>query len=261
MSHAALERAEAAAFADMWTAFGLPLLRVGPAACLSFPPDLASPMLNRVIALGLEGSVSDATLDDIDAFLRSAGTTRYSISVAADAEPELAAKLRRRGLVEGYAWMRFRRGLDPASRAETELRVEPTDDGDTFGRIVAAGFELPPPAGHGFAALVGRPGWHMFLAVDGAEPAAAAALFVHEGVGWFGAAATLAEHRRKGAQNALLAARVERAREVGLDVLTVETGEHVPDRPSASYRNILRAGFEELYLRPNFVADATASPR
>jgi hypothetical protein len=32
----------------------------------------------------------------------------------------------------------------------------------------------------------------------------------------------------------------------------VETGERVPDRPSASYRNILKAGFEEAYLRPNW---------
>ena len=36
-------------------------------------------------------------------------------------------------------------------------------------------------------------------------------------------------------------------------LLFVETGERVPERPSASYRNILRAGFEEAYLRPNWL--------
>jgi GNAT superfamily N-acetyltransferase len=253
VSDARLELAEAAAFAEMWDALGLPS-RVAGATCLSFPPDPANTMLNRVVGLGLAGPVADADLDAIDAFFCAAGTTQYSISVARDAEPELQDKLGGRRFAEGYAWMRFRRGTGPAPPVETELRIEPTRDGDTFGRIVAAGFELPPEAAGSFAPLVGRPGWSMFLALDGDEPAAAAALFVRDGVGWFGAAATLPEHRRKGAQNALLAARIERARELGLEELTVETGERVPDRPSNSYRNILRAGFEELYLRPNFVS-------
>ena len=59
-------------------------------------------------------------------------------------------------------------------------------------------------------------GWECWLAVDGDEPAAAAGVFVAEGVGYIGFAATLAEHRGKGAQNALLAERIDHAREVGL---------------------------------------------
>ena len=34
--------------------------------------------------------------------------------------------------------------------------------------------------------------------------------------------------------------------------LTVETGERIDGRPSTSYRNILRAGFAETYLRANW---------
>jgi hypothetical protein len=33
-----------------------------------------------------------------------------------------------------------------------------------------------------------------------------------------------------------------------------ETGEQLPGRPSASYRNIVRAGFEELYVLRNWLS-------
>jgi len=46
--------------------------------------------------------------------------------------------------------------------------------------------------------------------------------------------------------------RILDAAAAGCHTLFVETGERVPDRPSGSYRNILRAGFREAYLRPNW---------
>ena len=36
--------------------------------------------------------------------------------------------------------------------------------------------------------------------------------------------------------------------------MTTETGEHVEGKPDQSYRNILRAGFREAYLRPNWLS-------
>jgi GNAT superfamily N-acetyltransferase len=248
------ELAEAAAFSGMWDCLGLPLLRVAGATCLALPDARGDTLLNRVIAVGASEPAGDDVLDEIDRFYREAEVPRYSISVAPGPGAELEERLRRRGFSPGYPWMRFRRGVHEPPEAASELRVAEAADGETFGRIVAAGFGLPPEAGAGLAAVAGRPGWHLFLALAGDEPAAAAALFVHEGVGWFGAAATLPEHRRRGAQNALLAARIRRAAELGLEALTVETGENVPERPSGSYRNILRAGFEEWYLRPNLLS-------
>jgi GNAT superfamily N-acetyltransferase len=252
---ARLELAEAAAFAGMWEATGEPLLRLGGATCTAFPSAPGETMLNRAIALGVEGPVTDDDLDEIAAFFRESGAARHAISVAPDAPSDLGSRLEARAYVPGYAWMRFRRSpVDPPD-VETTLRVEPATDGDAFSRVVAAGFELPAPEpGTGLGTLAGREGWHLFLAYDGDEPAGAAALFAHDGVGWFGAAATLPEHRQKGAQTALLAARIERALALGLDELTVETGEYVTDRPSASYRNILRARFSEAYVRPNWLS-------
>jgi len=84
---------------------------------------------------------------------------------------------------------------------------------------------------------------------------------VHGRHGWLGQAATLPAHRRRGAQSALIAARIRAAAEAGAEVVVTETGEIVDDRPTISYRNILRAGFRAVYLRPNYVsppADAVA---
>ena len=92
--------------------------------------------------------------------------------------------------------------------------------------------------------------------MDGDEQAAAAGVYIDEGVGYLGFAATLAEHRGKGAQNALLAKRIEHARAAGCDVLVTETGERRDDLPSNSYRNILRAGFAEVAVHANWLRPA-----
>jgi hypothetical protein len=44
----------------------------------------------------------------------------------------------------------------------------------------------------------------------------------------------------------------------GARTAVTETGERLPDKPSNSYRNILRAGFHERYLRHNYLSPAAA---
>jgi GNAT superfamily N-acetyltransferase len=246
------ERAEAEAFGDLNLAAGLPVLRIAGGVCCA-TPRVDSPMLNQAIGIGVEQEPTDAELDEIESFYADAGV-HYYVSLAPAAQRSVEHRLRERGFVDGYAWMKFSRGLEPAPPRETSLVVEPTQDGVTFFRIAAAAFNLSPDLPLKWDRIAGRPNWHLFLALDDGEPVAAAALFVHDGVGWLGAAGTLEEHRGKGAQSALLAARIERARELGVDAVVTETGQRLPDRPSSSYRNILRAGFSEAYLRPNLLS-------
>ena len=250
---ARLEQVEAAAYGGLYETAGLPVLRIAGATCFSSPAVPQSTMLNRVAGLGLAGPVTDAMLDDIGAFFRAAGAD-YAVSLAPAAEPTLTARLTERGFSAGYAWMKFRRDLSPPVPAETQLRVAATDDGAAFGSVVGRAYGLPDEAASMFSHVGARRDWHLFLAYDNGEPVGGAALYAHDGVGWLGATAILAEQRGRGAQNALLAARIARGRELGLSALTTETGERLPDRASSSYRNILRAGFEEAYLRPNLVA-------
>src|SRR5919198_468066 len=75
------------------------------------------------------------------------------------------------------------------------------------------------------ANIVGRPGWSCYVAYDGDVPAGAGTLYVHERIGWLGFGATLPRFRGRGAQSAILAARIEEARRQSCSVVTTETGE------------------------------------
>jgi GNAT superfamily N-acetyltransferase len=215
-----------------------------------------SRLFNHVYGLGRSTSATDEQLDRIAEFY---GEETYFVALARDAEPaDLAARLEARGFERDYAWTKFRRGVEPPPPLDTALRVEPIgpQHARDFGRIVAAGFELPEFIGRWFAALFARPRWTCFLALAGDEPAAVGTLFVCRGVGWLSFAATLPEFRRRGAQSALLATRIQAAAELGCSMVISETGALEEGRPSNSYRNIVRAGFEPVYDRPNYRSPA-----
>jgi GNAT superfamily N-acetyltransferase len=167
----------------------------------------------------------------------------------------LGAELEARGFTRDYGWMKFTRGVG-AREAHSDLDSVPVgpERADDFASVVAGGFGMPDWAKPLAANVVGRPGWSCYVAYDADAPAGAGALYVHEGVGWLGLGATLPQFRGRGAQSALLAARIEGARRQGCREITTETGELEDDRPSNSYRNIVRAGFREAGARANFRA-------
>ena len=72
--------------------------------------------------------------------------------------------------------------------------------------------------------IVGRPGWHCFVSVVGGETAGPGALFVEGEYAWLGIGATKPEARRRGAHSALLARRIEAARDYGARLAVTETG-------------------------------------
>ena len=153
--------------------------------------------------------------------------------------------------------MTFRRGVEPLPFRSDLRVVEVEDDTDAavVAHIVRVSFALPEALERPFRGILDT-GWLAWLAFDGDEPAAAAGLFVTEGAGYAGFAATLPAHRGKGAQGALLAARIRRAAELGCDIVLCETGERRGDRPDSSYRNLLRAGFEEVGVTANWLGRA-----
>jgi len=205
----------------------------------------------------LNHALGVSTVEQLDAVGPFYGDSHHAVSPAPSAR--LDAELIERGYEPGYAWMKFARGVEPLEPAPTDLVVceIDRDRAADFARCVVEGFETPPRFGDWLAQLPGRDGWHCFAAYEGDEPAASGALFVCEDVGWCGIAATRSAFRRRGAQSAILAARVRRAAELGCTLVVTETGELVDDRPSNSYRNILRAGFEPQYLRANYFPKAS----
>jgi GNAT superfamily N-acetyltransferase len=229
-------------------------VEAGGATVLTIAAAPGSPMLNRVVGLGVERPASEPELDAALATI-GPGVTYY---VAVDPQarpPEIGHWLERRGLQPSWGWMAFARGVEDVPRASTRVELVEVDRPDAaaaFARIVRTGYGLPE-ATESVIARSPDEGWHCWLATDSDEPVGAAALFVAERAGYLGLAATLPEHRGKGAQNALLAARIRRAADLGCDVVFTETGERRDDRPSDSYRNILRAGFRELAVTANWL--------
>jgi GNAT superfamily N-acetyltransferase len=227
----------------------------GGAVVLTVPSAPGSPMLNRVVGLGLSRPATEADVDEALAAVPP-GVTFY-VAVGADARPpELADWLRARGLEPGWGWMTFRRDASlPPPAASTSLwlaRVATDGEAAAFARIQRVAYGLPQELE---PVLASAPlhGWECWLALDGDEPAGAGALFVADRAAYLGFGATLPEHRGKGAQGALLSHRIARAAELGCDVVVTETGERRDDHPSNSYRNILRAGFEEVSVTANWV--------
>jgi GNAT superfamily N-acetyltransferase len=222
-----LERVEAQAMREIATLAGARAGTAGGALCISYP-ETPTPSLNWALPVGAHV--------DVDAVLRWFDGAPHMFSTHDD--------LSAHGYTRGHAWMKFERGDEPAPSVQTDLRIEETRDGALFARVCADGFGLPDAPGQ----FVGSPGFACFLAWDGDEPAACAALYADGDSAWLGVAATKPGFRGRGAQGALLSARIDAARAAGAKRLVTETGE----RPGSSYRNIVRAGFREAYLRPNW---------
>jgi len=140
-----------------------------------------------------------------------------------------------------------------ASRVDAG-RVTAAGDAHAIAQTVCDAFGMPSMLAPWFAALVGRPRWRFVVAERAGAVVAAGAVFIDGDRAWLGIGATLAQHRKLGAQSTLLAARVALAAQAGCSVLSTETGEAVAGEPNPSLSNIRRAGFEQVCSRTNLAA-------
>lgn len=214
-------------------------------------------MVNRVLGLGVREPVREQDVDDsLEQFLRT-GARRFMIQVAPFAEPAVFTEwLAARGFYRHNHWIRLARDLrDTILESRTDLRVARFggDHAEAAGRLEAEAFGHPPELAGLTSGLVGAPGWDFFGAFDDERLVAAAALRVEGAAAWFGFAATTASHRGRGAQSALIAARLEAARDAGCRWACVETAADTPEKPNPSTHNLRRLGFRDAYERPNWV--------
>ncbi len=94
-----------------------------------------------------------------------------------------------------------------------------------------------------YAKSAGEDGFFHYMAFDGALPVAIATLCIFEDLGYLMAAATAEGYRKRGAQQALIATRIRQAERAGCALLVSETLYMIEH----SYRNLQRAGFQEVY--------------
>jgi GNAT superfamily N-acetyltransferase len=263
---AAVENVEFAAAIDLFraapgdvrAAHDIEVRDIAGTTCLTSRGIEPATMFRRAVRLGVAREPSESEVDDVIAIMNRCGL-RYAVPVAPQSRPSaLASWLESRGFTRGYGWMKFARPCDRVPHATSGLavRVVGREHASEFGRVVTEGFGLPPATAPWVGSLAGRANWVCVMAFEGDTPAAAGAVYLDRDHAWLGLGATLTSHRRRGAQTALLARRLNEAAARGARVAVTETGERVPDRPSASYRNIVRAGFEELYVRQNYLSPA-----
>lgn len=190
-------------------------------------------------------------LERIEAHARAAGAPVLGI----DGSPkvidavgvETLARLGYEADYEEHMWG-LRIGEAPAGEEQPHLRVHRAapEDRETFARVLNVGYELPEAhvRGHIFASTIGKPGWTCYLTEIDGTLGAASVLYVTEGVAQFFVATTMPAHRGRGAQTALIRARMHDAIAAGCDLATSQT---VVD--NASPRNMQRHGFAILYTR------------
>ena len=202
----------------------------------------ASANLNRVYLCGVEVGMDFDSVGRLIDLFAAKGVKRFFVWLSPGPDMDIA-----RGWLEESGLSRIRRtgyptlcrsGAAPAPfRTDLEIRQVSADD------IERARDQLGETLWPEYARAAGGEGFFHYMAFDGDRPVAIAALCVFEDLGYLMAAATAESHRKRGAQQALIAKRVERAEQLGCSSLVSETLymlEH-------SHRNLQRAGFREVY--------------
>jgi len=128
----------------------------------------------------------------------------------------------------------------PPAATDLVLRQVGPEAAQDVVTVGLAGFDVGEP--DWWSAPLGAPGWTQVAAYDGVVPVATGALHVSGPVAWVGAASTVPDHRRRGAQSALLAHRLQLAAASGATRVVSKV-----DPGTGSERNLLRAGFERAY--------------
>lgn len=242
--------------AAVQAAYGLESIDLDPAVAV-VASGVDELVFNRVHGPGLAARLDDRTLDRLIHRYRAAGARRFFVQVCPGTPDALVRRLELHGFRLHNHWTKLWRGAAPPDPVPTALRLERIGPAQAaeFGAIVRSAFGWSAAVESWMAAVVGRPGWRHYLAFDRDQPVATAGLFVAERWGWLGPAATLPGYRGRGAQGALLALRMRDGVALGVRGFSVETAEDRPERPVASFRNCLRAGFELAYARPNYLLE------
>jgi len=268
-----LERIEAAVWGDCFRAASAEEaaacgthLDTGPAGTMMAASGVDVLAFNRLLGFGVEQPATQAMVDAVVASYAAAGVSRFFIQVSPAARPpQVYDWLAARGFRHHNNWVKLFRRVEDPPQVSTDLHVRPVgpEHAEAFAGIVALAFEWPDRVMPWLARLVGRVGWHHYLAFDGDVPVATGALYVHDGIGYLGPAATLPACRGRGAQGALIARRLRDAAALGCSWLVTETAEDRPGHSAPSMRNMLRYGFEIAYRRPNYLYllnDPVSSP-
>lgn len=220
---------------------------------------------SKALGFGFTEPVTHDLIDQVVSFYRGRGAPMAVIQLAPSVLPEDWDDIRAaHGLEGGSAWAKLVAPIEETrSSALTDLRVEQVqeDDGVRWATLVAQQFGMDDEHVTGMLARsVDNPAALPFAAWDGDRMVAGANLYLHGTVASLNSGATVPTHRRRGAQSALIAARLEAARAAGATWVVGEAVVPEPGTSNPSLDNQVRAGLKVLYQRRNWIwrADGAA---
>ncbi len=252
----ALDEAEKQFWRGLWDTacedavvdLGIDMVRFGPVAAAVVAEEAAEPALNFVLGAGGPGAMEDGYLPAAVRWME-----RHDVDFRVSLTPglpeyEAAEKWLQRHRyrpLDGPMKL-LRDGSPPRFEAPPGIdiyeRVDPWED-EGFGDPLAESLGFASWAATFFLDLPGTPDWRCYCAVDGDEPLAYVAMYVHGGVAVLALASRLvAEHDGLG-QRAALHRCISDAAAAGCQTMAVAEAGCAPavgDRES-----LARAGFED----------------
>lgn len=235
---------------------GIATERIGGGIATSVLKD-SSNFWSKSLGLGVSEPVNPEVMDALADFYRRHGASGTTIQIAPSLLPpnwdDICAQ---RGITTHTTWVKLICAVSAYRPSGTTLRISSVvdDTAQDAALVIARGFSMAEDlVGSLYAPAFRTKSFQGFAAWDGGEIVAAAAMRVSGAVAEMYGAATLPSHRGRGAQSALLAARAAAAASAGCRWMVAETGVPSRQQTNSSLNNMLRAGFDVLYERRNWL--------
>jgi GNAT superfamily N-acetyltransferase len=222
------------------------------AGCYAMFDGVESP-LTQTFCLGMFEAASDEDFGRIEEFFRERGSPVYH-EVSPLADPTTFTRLNERGYqpfeFTTAMFRPLRPGAGAAARRDSgvSVRLVGPEENELWAQTAARGWSEFEELSDFMLGLTrvsaARRDALSFLAEEDGRPVATGALSIHEGVALLAGASTVPEARRRGAQLALLDARLAYAAGRGCDLAMM-----CANPGSSSQRNAERQGFRIAYTR------------
>jgi hypothetical protein len=200
---------------------------------------------NKAQYVGLDGSLTEGALDEIIERYRAAGVPRcfYYLHPCAKQE-EIEAWLTARS----FSFAVEESTLECLTRPRTadphfEIRVVTPTSRQLIDTLMR-GFDADDVSN--MTTMLSVPFARTLLAFDEGEPVASGSYLVHGRFAYLGWACTVPEHRKRGAQRALIRERLHLAFREGCEIAASVTY----DFAEASFGNLIAEGFTEAFRTP-----------
>jgi GNAT superfamily N-acetyltransferase len=233
---------------------GIAVDRIGGGVALSVRNDVTG-YFSKALGFGFAEPVTAGLVERVLAFYTQHGSAGMTLQIAPEVLPSNWKDIcARYDLRAAGPWWKLACAMQDATPQPGDLRAGPVKPNqiDEWIRVLLEGFGMPESLADMMTGGIDG-GLVPFAAWDGDEMVAAADLYVHHDVGSLNATATLPTHRNKGAQTALISARVKAAAEAGCRWLVAETGVAEDGATNPSLSNLKRAGLQPRYVRQNWV--------